>query len=124
MPGWWQRRSKPRSRSLFYQGNEINISVSIGISPCITGNVENTGGDHHSGADALLVQADLALYRSKDQGCVARASVKFPEQVCPITTKGAFARSIQWSWKIGISPLVLPQRRAGHAAISDGSAAG
>jgi diguanylate cyclase (GGDEF)-like protein/PAS domain S-box-containing protein len=40
-------------------GNEINISVSIGISPYIAGN---------AGADAMLVQADLALYRSKDEG--------------------------------------------------------
>jgi diguanylate cyclase (GGDEF)-like protein/PAS domain S-box-containing protein len=40
-------------------GNEINISVSIGISPYVAGN---------SGADAMLVQADLALYRSKEEG--------------------------------------------------------
>jgi diguanylate cyclase (GGDEF)-like protein/PAS domain S-box-containing protein len=40
-------------------GNEIKISVSIGISPYIAGN---------AGADAMLVQADLALYRSKDEG--------------------------------------------------------
>lgn len=40
-------------------GNEINISVSIGISPYIAGN---------AGADTMLVQADLALYRSKDEG--------------------------------------------------------
>jgi diguanylate cyclase (GGDEF)-like protein/PAS domain S-box-containing protein len=40
-------------------GNEINISVSIGISPYVAGN---------SGADAMLVQADLALYRSKEDG--------------------------------------------------------
>jgi diguanylate cyclase (GGDEF)-like protein len=40
-------------------GNEINISVSIGISPYVPGN---------AGADAMLVQADLALYRSKDEG--------------------------------------------------------
>ena len=40
-------------------GNEINISVSIGISPYATG---------HVGADAMLVQADLALYRSKEEG--------------------------------------------------------
>jgi diguanylate cyclase (GGDEF)-like protein/PAS domain S-box-containing protein len=40
-------------------GNEINISVSIGISLYVPGN---------SGADAMLVQADLALYRSKDKG--------------------------------------------------------
>src|SRR5258708_11060201 len=40
-------------------GNEINISVSIGISPYVPG---------VAGADAMLVQADLALYRSKEQG--------------------------------------------------------
>jgi diguanylate cyclase (GGDEF)-like protein/PAS domain S-box-containing protein len=40
-------------------GNEINISVSIGISPYLPGN---------TGADTMLVQADLALYRSKDEG--------------------------------------------------------
>jgi diguanylate cyclase (GGDEF)-like protein/PAS domain S-box-containing protein len=40
-------------------GNRINISVSIGISPYLPGG---------SGADAMLVQADLALYRSKDKG--------------------------------------------------------
>jgi diguanylate cyclase (GGDEF)-like protein/PAS domain S-box-containing protein len=40
-------------------GNEINISVSIGISPYISG---------AASADAMLVQADLALYRSKDEG--------------------------------------------------------
>ncbi len=40
-------------------GNEIHISVSIGISPYRAGN---------AGADAMLAQADLALYRSKDEG--------------------------------------------------------
>jgi diguanylate cyclase (GGDEF)-like protein/PAS domain S-box-containing protein len=40
-------------------GNAINISVSIGISPYVPGNAD---------ADAMLVQADLALYRSKDEG--------------------------------------------------------
>jgi diguanylate cyclase (GGDEF)-like protein/PAS domain S-box-containing protein len=40
-------------------GSEINISVSIGISPYVPGN---------AGADTMLVQADLALYRSKDEG--------------------------------------------------------
>jgi diguanylate cyclase (GGDEF)-like protein/PAS domain S-box-containing protein len=40
-------------------GNEINISVSIGISPYVSGNAS---------ADAMLVQADLALYRSKHEG--------------------------------------------------------
>ena len=40
-------------------GTEIKISVSIGISPYVPG---------LAGADALLVQADLALYRSKEEG--------------------------------------------------------
>jgi diguanylate cyclase (GGDEF)-like protein/PAS domain S-box-containing protein len=40
-------------------GNQINISVSIGISPYVPGNM---------GADAMLAQADLALYRSKNEG--------------------------------------------------------
>jgi diguanylate cyclase (GGDEF)-like protein/PAS domain S-box-containing protein len=39
--------------------NEVKISVSIGISPYVAGT---------AGADAMLVQADLALYRSKDEG--------------------------------------------------------
>src|ERR1700732_4436194 len=39
-------------------GNEINISVSIGICPYVPGNTD---------AEAMLVQADLALYRSKDE---------------------------------------------------------
>jgi predicted signal transduction protein with EAL and GGDEF domain len=39
--------------------NEVKISVSIGISPIRAGT---------AGADAMLVQADLALYRSKDEG--------------------------------------------------------
>ncbi len=40
-------------------GNEVQISVSIGISPYLPGNTS---------ADTMLVQADLALYRSKDEG--------------------------------------------------------
>jgi diguanylate cyclase (GGDEF)-like protein/PAS domain S-box-containing protein len=40
-------------------GNEINVSVSIGISPYLAGIVS---------ADAMLVQADMALYRSKEEG--------------------------------------------------------
>jgi diguanylate cyclase (GGDEF)-like protein/PAS domain S-box-containing protein len=46
-------------------GNEINTSVSIGISHCLA---TSAGGGGNAGADALLVQADLALYRSKDEG--------------------------------------------------------
>jgi diguanylate cyclase (GGDEF)-like protein/PAS domain S-box-containing protein len=40
-------------------GIEINISVSIGISIFVPGN---------AGAEAMLMQADRALYRSKDEG--------------------------------------------------------
>jgi diguanylate cyclase (GGDEF)-like protein/PAS domain S-box-containing protein len=40
-------------------GNEVNISVSIGIS---------AHAPDSTGADAMLVQADLALYRSKGEG--------------------------------------------------------
>jgi diguanylate cyclase (GGDEF)-like protein/PAS domain S-box-containing protein len=40
-------------------GNEVNISVSIGISAYALDS---------AGADAMLVQADLALYRSKQEG--------------------------------------------------------
>jgi diguanylate cyclase (GGDEF)-like protein/PAS domain S-box-containing protein len=40
-------------------GNEVNISVSIGICPYAPGG---------SGPDAMLVQADLALYRAKEEG--------------------------------------------------------
>jgi diguanylate cyclase (GGDEF)-like protein/PAS domain S-box-containing protein len=40
-------------------GNEVRISASIGICPFVPGS---------AGPDAMLVQADLALYRSKDEG--------------------------------------------------------
>jgi diguanylate cyclase (GGDEF)-like protein/PAS domain S-box-containing protein len=40
-------------------GNEVRISVSIGICPYVPGS---------TGADAMLAQADMALYRSKDEG--------------------------------------------------------
>ena len=40
-------------------GNDASISVSIGICPFVAG-IAN--------ADSMLVQADLALYRSKDEG--------------------------------------------------------
>src|ERR1700676_2619621 len=43
----------------FPDGNEVHISVSIGISPYVASS---------TGPDAMLVQADLALYRSKDEG--------------------------------------------------------
>jgi diguanylate cyclase (GGDEF)-like protein/PAS domain S-box-containing protein len=47
------------ARPFVLNGNEVRISVSIGISPYVVGN---------TGPDAMLVQADLALYRSKDEG--------------------------------------------------------
>ena len=40
-------------------GNDMRISVSIGICPFVQGS---------SGADIMLVQADMALYRSKNEG--------------------------------------------------------
>jgi diguanylate cyclase (GGDEF)-like protein/PAS domain S-box-containing protein len=40
-------------------GNDMRISVSIGICPYVQGS---------SGADIMLVQADMALYRSKNEG--------------------------------------------------------
>src|SRR5580704_7058200 len=40
-------------------GNDMRISVSIGICPYVQGG---------SGADIMLVQADMALYRSKNEG--------------------------------------------------------
>jgi diguanylate cyclase (GGDEF)-like protein/PAS domain S-box-containing protein len=40
-------------------GNDVHISASIGVCPYIQGS---------SSADAMLVQADLALYRSKQEG--------------------------------------------------------
>jgi diguanylate cyclase (GGDEF)-like protein/PAS domain S-box-containing protein len=40
-------------------GNDVHTSVSIGICPYVPSN---------TGAEAMLVQADLALYRSKEEG--------------------------------------------------------
>jgi len=40
-------------------GNELRVTVSIGISPFVPG---------LAGPDAMLAQADLALYRAKDEG--------------------------------------------------------
>ncbi|MES2784634.1 MAG: EAL domain-containing protein [Pseudomonadota bacterium] len=40
-------------------GNEVQVSASIGICPYVAGSM---------GPDAMVVQADLALYRSKDEG--------------------------------------------------------
>jgi diguanylate cyclase (GGDEF)-like protein len=40
-------------------GNELHITVSIGISPYVTAS---------DGPDVMLSQADLALYRSKEEG--------------------------------------------------------
>jgi diguanylate cyclase (GGDEF)-like protein/PAS domain S-box-containing protein len=50
---------KTLSQPYSINGAEIKISVSIGISFYATG---------QEGADAMLVQADLALYRSKEEG--------------------------------------------------------
>lgn len=41
-------------------GNEVHVSASIGVCPYIEGVSED--------ADAMVVQADLALYRSKEEG--------------------------------------------------------
>jgi len=46
-------------RPYLLNGNQANISVSIGICPFGAGIAD---------ADAMLAQADLALYRSKDEG--------------------------------------------------------
>ena len=46
-------------RPFVLNGNEVNISASIGICPFGAGVAD---------ADAMLVQADLALYRSKEEG--------------------------------------------------------
>jgi diguanylate cyclase (GGDEF)-like protein/PAS domain S-box-containing protein len=47
------------SRPYDLNGTEANISVSIGICPFVAGLPD---------ADAMLTQADLALYRSKEEG--------------------------------------------------------
>ena len=47
------------ARPYLFNGNEVNISVSIGICPYDPEIAE---------ADAMLVQADRALYRSKEEG--------------------------------------------------------
>jgi len=43
-----------------FDGNEIRISASIGVCPYVDGS--------SSSPDAMVVQADLALYRSKEEG--------------------------------------------------------
>lgn len=47
------------ARPYLLNGNEVRISASIGICPYVAGSV---------GPDAMVTQADLALYRSKDEG--------------------------------------------------------
>lgn len=47
------------ARAYSLNGNEVHISASIGICPYAPGS---------AGADAMLTQADLALYRSKEEG--------------------------------------------------------
>ena len=61
MPATARREDPSRARAvpISSTAHEINISVSIGISPYVPG---------IAGADAMLVQADLALYRSKEEG--------------------------------------------------------
>jgi diguanylate cyclase (GGDEF)-like protein/PAS domain S-box-containing protein len=53
------KMQKELVRPFVINGNDIHISVSIGISPYVADS---------NGANAMLVQADLALYRSKDEG--------------------------------------------------------
>jgi diguanylate cyclase (GGDEF)-like protein/PAS domain S-box-containing protein len=47
------------NRPFVFHGNEVSISVSIGICPF---------GPEMTEPDAMLTQADLALYRSKEEG--------------------------------------------------------
>lgn len=50
---------KSMAQPFTLQGNSINISASIGVCPYLPGS---------TGPDALLAQADLALYRAKEDG--------------------------------------------------------
>jgi diguanylate cyclase (GGDEF)-like protein/PAS domain S-box-containing protein len=47
------------TRPYLLDGNDVQITVSIGICPYVADS---------AGPDAMLAQADLALYRSKDEG--------------------------------------------------------
>jgi diguanylate cyclase (GGDEF)-like protein/PAS domain S-box-containing protein len=47
------------TRPYLLDGNDLHVTVSIGICPYIADS---------AGPDAMLAQADLALYRSKDEG--------------------------------------------------------
>ncbi|MEX2494704.1 MAG: EAL domain-containing protein [Woeseia sp.] len=47
------------TRPYLLNGNELQVTVSIGICPY---------GPESAGPDAMLAQADLALYRSKEEG--------------------------------------------------------
>jgi diguanylate cyclase (GGDEF)-like protein/PAS domain S-box-containing protein len=47
------------TRPYLIDGNDLHVTVSIGISPYVAGG---------AGPDTMLAQADLALYRSKDEG--------------------------------------------------------
>jgi len=51
---------KDLAQPYILNGNEVRISASIGICPYVPGSSE--------GPDAMVIQADLALYRSKDEG--------------------------------------------------------
>ena len=52
-------RSSSPSLTHLIQGNKINISASIGVCPFT---------EASASPDLMLTQADLALYRSKDEG--------------------------------------------------------
>jgi len=53
-------RSKLEQHSVIYDGVEINVTVSIGVSTLII--------DDHTPADELFSQADKALYQAKEHG--------------------------------------------------------
>ncbi len=59
----WPRRlrrdHRTLRRSFLIQGNEVHVAASIGIARCTS---------ETSTSDMLIVQADLALYRAKEDG--------------------------------------------------------
>ncbi len=72
-------RLRPKSARLlaepyFIEGNEVHVSASIGISRY---------APDVAGPDALMIQADLALYRAKEDGrnCFRFHSVDLDRQV-------------------------------------------
>jgi diguanylate cyclase (GGDEF)-like protein/PAS domain S-box-containing protein len=50
---------KSLAQTYFLDGNDVHVSASIGVCPYVAGS---------TGPDSMLAQADLALYRSKDEG--------------------------------------------------------